>query len=190
MPDLRKIVFFQWHFRQFGFQFRQVEGWTSFVNIRHLEAQKPSLISERVYCHLLPRNRYYSSSAWNSVEQTSVLCKVLVAMCCKSVGITSAIERMTLTQWKTKKPLQIPMTDRLKAHLASVGKRGLTIVTDSQNRPGNYQSMAEETRKAKARKLHLSSITVLEIIRTLSSINPDVMSKWLKPLRVTQVLKC
>ncbi len=34
------------------------------------------------------------------------------------------------TQGKTDKPLWIPLTDRLKAHLSAVEKKGLTIITD------------------------------------------------------------
>jgi integrase len=58
------------------------------------------------------------------------------------------------TQGKTDKPLWIPLTDRLKAHLATVQKKGLTIITDTSGRPVSYRTVAEEMRKVKAAMEH------------------------------------
>lgn len=58
------------------------------------------------------------------------------------------------TQGKTDKELWIPLTDRLKAYLASVEKRGLTVVTDASGRPVRYRTVAEEMRKVKGKMQH------------------------------------
>lgn len=59
-----------------------------------------------------------------------------------------------VTQGKTDKPLLIPLTDRLKAYLASVEKKGLTVITDANGRPSSYRTVAEEMRKIKASMKH------------------------------------
>lgn len=58
------------------------------------------------------------------------------------------------TQGKTDKPLWIPLTDRLKAYLATVEKTGLHVVTDRQGRPVRYRTIAEEMRAVKAEMTH------------------------------------
>ena len=58
------------------------------------------------------------------------------------------------TQGKTDKPLWIPLTDRLKAHLSEVEKKGLTVITDSSGRQVRYRTVAEEMRKVKAAMQH------------------------------------
>ena len=58
------------------------------------------------------------------------------------------------TQGKTDKPLWIPLTDRLTAHLANIDKKGLTVVTDEKGRPVSYRAIADEMRKVKARMEH------------------------------------
>ncbi|QFT59183.1 Phage integrase family protein [Sulfitobacter sp. THAF37] len=58
------------------------------------------------------------------------------------------------TQGKTDKELWIPLTDRLKAYLATVEKKGLTVVTDASGRPVRYRTVAEEMRKVKGKMQH------------------------------------
>lgn len=58
------------------------------------------------------------------------------------------------TQGKTDKPLWIPLTDRLKAHLGAVEKKGLTVITDKSGRPVRYRTVAEEMREVKATMHH------------------------------------
>lgn len=58
------------------------------------------------------------------------------------------------TQGKTDKPMWIPLTDRLRAYLATVEKKGLTVVTDGAGRPVNYRTVAEEMRQVKGRMEH------------------------------------
>jgi len=58
------------------------------------------------------------------------------------------------TQGKTNKPLWIPLTDRLKAHLSEVEKKSLTVITDKSGRPVRYRTVAEEMRKIKAAMQH------------------------------------
>jgi integrase len=58
------------------------------------------------------------------------------------------------TQGKTNKSLCIPLTDRLKTHLMSVEKKGLTVITDTSGRPVRYRAVAEEMRKIKAKMQH------------------------------------
>lgn len=57
-------------------------------------------------------------------------------------------------QGKGDKPLWIPLTDRLIAHLASIEKKGLTVVTDHNGRPASYRAVADEMRKVKAKMEH------------------------------------
>jgi integrase len=59
-----------------------------------------------------------------------------------------------ITQRKTDKPLFIPLTDRLKAYLVTVKRRGLTVITDTAGRPVLYRTIAEEMRKVKASMEH------------------------------------
>lgn len=59
-----------------------------------------------------------------------------------------------MTQGKTGKSLCIHLTDRLAAYLATVEKKGLTIVTDGVGRPVKYRTIAEEMRKVKAQMQH------------------------------------
>ncbi len=58
------------------------------------------------------------------------------------------------TQGKTDKPMWIPLTDRLKAYLAGIDKKGLTVITDSAGRPVQYRTVAEEMRKVRAQMEH------------------------------------
>lgn len=58
------------------------------------------------------------------------------------------------TQGKTDKPMWIPLTDRLKAHLATAPRTGLTVVTDKKGHPVQYRTVAEEMRKIKASMQH------------------------------------
>lgn len=58
------------------------------------------------------------------------------------------------TQGKTDKPLWIPLTDRLKAFMTTVEKKGLTVVTDKNGRPVSYRTVAEEMRSVKAAMGH------------------------------------
>jgi integrase len=61
------------------------------------------------------------------------------------------------TQGKTDKPLWIPLTDRLAAYLATVEKKGITVVTDAKGRPVTYRTASEEMRKIKAKMQHLDA---------------------------------
>lgn len=63
------------------------------------------------------------------------------------------------TQGKTNKPMWIPLTDRLKAYLATVEKNGLTVITDKAGRPVRYRTVAEEMRKIKATMQHPDAAT-------------------------------
>ena len=63
------------------------------------------------------------------------------------------------TQGKTDKPMMIPLTDRLKAYLATVEKNGLTVITDGAGRPVRYRTVAEEMRKVKAAMEHPDAVT-------------------------------
>ncbi len=58
------------------------------------------------------------------------------------------------TQGKGDKPMWIPFTDRLKAYLATVEKKGLTVITDKAGRPVRYRTVADEMRKVKAEMEH------------------------------------
>lgn len=58
------------------------------------------------------------------------------------------------TQGKTDKELLIPLTDRLIGHLASVEKKGLTLVTDQTGRPAAYRTVTDEMRKVKMAMQH------------------------------------
>lgn len=58
------------------------------------------------------------------------------------------------TQGKTDKPMWIPLTDRLKEHMATVEKKGLTVITDRAGRPVQYRTVAEEMRKVKRAMQH------------------------------------
>ncbi|MBJ2152687.1 tyrosine recombinase XerC [Paracoccus sp. IB05] len=48
------------------------------------------------------------------------------------------------TQGKTDKPMWIPMTDRLRHHLETVPKEGLTVVCGAKGRPANYRVITDE----------------------------------------------
>ncbi len=52
------------------------------------------------------------------------------------------------------KPMWIPLTDRLKVYLATVERKGLTVITDGKGRPVQYRSVADEMRKIKAKMKH------------------------------------
>ena len=58
------------------------------------------------------------------------------------------------TQGKTDKPMWIPLTDRLSAYLATVERKGLTVITDGQGRPVHYHSIAREMRQVKSKMEH------------------------------------
>ena len=48
----------------------------------------------------------------------------------------------------------IPLTDRLTAYLATVEKKGLTVITDTKGRPVHYRAIADEMRKIKGSMEH------------------------------------
>ena len=58
-------------------------------------------------------------------------------------------EGFDFTQGKTDKPLWIPLTDRLKAHLDGLARTDGTVVTDAKGRPVSYRIVAEEMRTIK-----------------------------------------
>ncbi|MEQ9448539.1 MAG: tyrosine-type recombinase/integrase [Rhodospirillaceae bacterium] len=58
------------------------------------------------------------------------------------------------TRGKTDKELWMPLTDRLKAYLATVDKKGLAVVTDAAGRPVRYRTIADEMRKVEAKMEH------------------------------------
>lgn len=62
-----------------------------------------------------------------------------------------------ITQGKTDKPMLLPLTDRLRAYLATVERKGLTVVTDAKGRPVNYHVIADEMRKIKGAMQHPDS---------------------------------
>lgn len=64
-----------------------------------------------------------------------------------------------MTQGKGDKPLWIPFTDRLKAYLATVEKKGLTVITDDKGRPVRYEVVAKDMRKVKAEMRHPDAMT-------------------------------
>ncbi|GAB1378651.1 site-specific integrase [Pararhodobacter aggregans] len=59
-----------------------------------------------------------------------------------------------LTQGKTNAPLWIPLTDRLKAYLATVEKRGLAVITDRAGRPASYRAVNDEMLAVRAKMKH------------------------------------
>lgn len=63
------------------------------------------------------------------------------------------------TQGKGEKRLWIPLTDRLTDYLASIEKKGLTVITDKQGRPVSYRTIAAEMRKVKAKMEHSDAAT-------------------------------
>ncbi|MEL6236204.1 MAG: tyrosine-type recombinase/integrase, partial [Pseudomonadota bacterium] len=63
------------------------------------------------------------------------------------------------TQGKGDKPMWIPFTDRLKAYLTSVEKKGLTVITDMAGHPVLYRTVAGEMRKVKAKMEHPDAAT-------------------------------
>lgn len=64
-----------------------------------------------------------------------------------------------VTQGKTDKPLWIPLTDRLRAYLATVEKKGMTVITDDKGRPVRYEIVAKDMRKVKAAMKHPEATT-------------------------------
>ena len=58
------------------------------------------------------------------------------------------------TQGKTDKPLWIPLTDRLQAHLNGLERLEGTVVTDAKGRSVNYRTVAEEMRAIKNKMKH------------------------------------
>lgn len=86
------------------------------------------------------------------------------------------------TQGKTNKPMWIPLTDRLRVHLAGIEKRGLTVVTDAAGRPVQYRTVAEEMRKVKAQMEYpaasKTSLTVCERTLRLSFTKRVEMMSW------------
>ncbi len=63
-------------------------------------------------------------------------------------------EGFDFTQGKTDKPLWIPLTDRLKAHLDGLARTDGTVVTDPKGRPVSYRIVAEEMRTIKKKVKH------------------------------------
>lgn len=59
-----------------------------------------------------------------------------------------------LTQGKGDKPMWIPLPDRLKAYLATIEKKGLTVITDDKGRPVRYEAVAKDMRDVKAVMQH------------------------------------
>lgn len=62
------------------------------------------------------------------------------------------------TQGKTDKPMWIPLTDRLKDYLATVEKKGLTVVSDAAGRPMQYEAVAAAMRAVKDRMTHKEAL--------------------------------
>lgn len=62
------------------------------------------------------------------------------------------------TQGKTDKPMWIPFTDRLTDYMATVEKKGLTVITDMAGRPVRYRTVADEMRKVKAAMEHPEAV--------------------------------
>ena len=63
-------------------------------------------------------------------------------------------EGFDFTQGKTDKPLWIPLTDRLKAHLDGIARTDGTVVTNAKGRPVSYRIVAEEMRTIKMKMKH------------------------------------
>ena len=63
-------------------------------------------------------------------------------------------EGFDFTQGKTDKPLWIPLTDRLKAHLDGIARTDGTVVTDAKGRSVSYRIVAEEMRAIKKKMKH------------------------------------
>ena len=63
-------------------------------------------------------------------------------------------EGFDFTQGKTDKPLWIPLTDRLKAHLDGLARTDGTVVADVKGRPVSYRIVAEEMRAIKKKMKH------------------------------------
>ena len=63
------------------------------------------------------------------------------------------------TQGKGEKRLWIPLTDRLTDCLASIDKKGLTVITDKQRGPVSYRTVAAEMRTVKAKMEHSDAAT-------------------------------
>lgn len=63
-------------------------------------------------------------------------------------------EGFDFTQGKTDKPLWIPLTDRLKAHLDGLVRTDGTVVTDAKGRSVSYRIVAEEMRSIKKKMKH------------------------------------
>ncbi len=63
-------------------------------------------------------------------------------------------EGFDFTQGKTDKPLWIPLTDRLKAHLDGLERTDGTVVTDAKGRSVSYRIVAEEMRSIKKKMKH------------------------------------
>ncbi|WP_343501942.1 MULTISPECIES: site-specific integrase [Roseobacteraceae] len=62
-----------------------------------------------------------------------------------------------MTQGKGEKPMWIPLTARTTAYLATVKKKGLTVITDSAGRPTSYRAVSHEMRKTKGKMKHLDA---------------------------------
>ncbi|SEK52058.1 Site-specific recombinase XerC [Roseovarius nanhaiticus] len=59
-----------------------------------------------------------------------------------------------MTQGKGQKPMWIPLTARLTTYLATLEKKGLTVVTAAGGRPASYRAISQEMRKVKAAMQH------------------------------------
>ena len=98
------------------------------------------------------------------------------------------------TQGKTDKPLWIPLTDRLKAYLATIEKNGLTAITDRRAVPSVIAPLQKKCAKLKRRWIMLTrpatSPTGCARMRPSSCINQDVTTRWSKPSRAILVLRC
>ncbi|MFT5341454.1 MAG: hypothetical protein ACI9BH_000664 [Paracoccaceae bacterium] len=63
-------------------------------------------------------------------------------------------EGFDFTQGKTDKPLWIPLTDRLKAHLDRFERREGTVVTGAKGQSVSYRTVADEMRATKKKIKH------------------------------------
>lgn len=62
------------------------------------------------------------------------------------------------TQGKVDKPMWIPFTDRLGSYLATVDRKGLTVITDHAGRPARYHAVANEMRKVRSMMEHPDAV--------------------------------
>ncbi|WP_181444374.1 hypothetical protein [Roseovarius marisflavi] len=73
-------------------------------------------------------------------------------------------EGFDFTQGKTDKPLWIPLTDRLKAHLDGLARTDGTVVTDAKGRPVSYRIVAEEIHERHPLCRHITNRQIEDLI--------------------------